>query len=274
MAEKLKTLVKRRPVMAFYLLAFTLTWLGWIPQAAHSHGLFPFDSPIFYFLGGIGPILSAYLVLRVLQGQDAWGEMFRPFSYWREGVFWYIAAFTVYPAVWLGALVLRGEAGVEIAKLGSLPGLLPVFALAFFSAIPEEVAWRGFALPRLQTRFSALTASLIAGVLWALWHLPLLFNQGSVMSTYPLVPYLLKVIAFSVVYTWLFNSTRGSLLFVTIFHAASNTVGPFTGTEQMALAVLLAAILVAACGAAHLSRRGARVSQGWSAYRLKPTENV
>jgi membrane protease YdiL (CAAX protease family) len=107
----------------------------------------------------------------------------------------------------------------------------------------------------LQARLTALTASLIVGGLWALWHLPLLFNTNSIMSSYPLLPYLLQVIALAVIYTVLFNSTAGSVLIVTLFHAASNTVGPFVGIEQTIVVSLVAVALVLLLGPANLARR-------------------
>ena len=92
-------------------------------------------------------------------------------------------------------------------------------------------AWRGFAQPRLQALYTALISSVIVGVLWALWQLPLLLNRDNVMSTLPILLWLLDVIARSIIHTWIFNSTRGSLRFVTLFHAESNTAGSFVSAE-------------------------------------------
>lgn len=259
MKAKFTDWVTRHPLYAFYILAFALTWAGWIPQTAYSHGLFPFDSPVFYLLGGVGPLLAAFFVLRILHGGEVYAELFRPLSFWKVGPFWYIVALLGYPAIWLIALAMRGELSAGIEQLSPPANLLPVFLISFLAAISEEVAWRGFSLPRLQSRYNALLASLIVGVLWAVWHLPLLLNKGSVMSTYPLMPYLLQVIAISVVYTWIFNSTGGSLLIVTLFHAASNTVGPFPGLEQTLVTILVAAGIVMVFGAAYLSRREGRI---------------
>lgn len=261
MAAHIKEQVRKQPVLAFYMLAFAITWLGWLPQAAHAHGLFPFDSPVFYVLGGVGPMLAAYIVLRVLHGENATEELFAPLLRWRVGIGWYAVALGGYAVVWLAALALRGELGTAVDLVTPSLALLATFAIRFVAAIPEEVAWRGFALPRLQARHGALAASLIVGVFWALWHLPLLLIKGDVMSTYPLAPYFLEVIAISVVYTWLYNSTRGSVLIVTIFHAASNVVGPFLGVEQTVAAVLVAAALVILWGPARLARHNAPTPQ-------------
>lgn len=140
--------------------------------------------------------------------------------------------------------------------MGPLPALVPVFLLYLLRVVPEDAAWGGFALPRLQARRDALISGLIVGMLWALWHLPLLLTEDNVMSAYPLIPYLLYVIGLSPLYTWLFNSTGGSVLVVTVFHAASNTFGSFDVAEAAVVLLLAAAVVF---GPAHLSRRGGRV---------------
>lgn len=261
MAASIATWVKKQPLFAFYILAFSITWLGWIPQAAYSRGLFPFDSPIFYVLGGVGPLLAVFITLKILRGKVDYGEVFRPLGQWRAGIVWYFVAVFGYPIMWLATVTLSGDLRAELAKLTTPLSLLPSFLIYFVAAIPEQVAWRGFALSRLQSRYSALTSSLIVGVLWGLWHLPLLFNTDNVMSTYPIGLFILDVTARSVMHAWIFNSTRGSLFFVTLFHAASNVVGTFVGIENLIVTFVVAALLVIVFGATHLSRQGERSIQ-------------
>lgn len=112
----------------------------------------------------------------------------------------------------------------------------------------REIGWRGFALGRLQTRFSPVPASLLLGIVWGAWHLPLFFSDGAVQEQIPIVLFVAQTTATSVVYTWVVNRTR-SVLHAVLFHAASNTaVGLFpllpsdTGSlRPMTLAVGLAA---------------------------------
>lgn len=256
MSARISAWMRKQPVVAVYVLAFVFTWLGWVPQALHSRGLFPFDSFIFYIFGGVGPLLAVFIVLAALRGRAEYGEPFRLYLRWQAGAAWWAAALLLWPAMWLATLALGGQLGAELANLAPPLSLLITFAVSFVAAIPEEVAWRGFILPRLQARWSALAASLIVGVFWALWHLPLLLNLNSPMSAYPLGLFFLDVLGRSVVYAWLFNNTRGSLLFVTLFHAMSNTVGTFLGWENIAISYLVAAVLVIVFGAKHLSRQG------------------
>ncbi|MFC6723724.1 CPBP family intramembrane glutamic endopeptidase, partial [Halobium palmae] len=105
----------------------------------------------------------------------------------------------------------------------------------------EEAGWRGYLLPRLQSRWGALTASLLPGVVWFLWHVPLLFLPGDTNGAMPLPLMAAFVVASSVMYTWLYNSTGGSVLAVTLLHGGfdvwnrfiashpSNTGDPISG---------------------------------------------
>jgi membrane protease YdiL (CAAX protease family) len=123
--------------------------------------------------------------------------------------------------------------------------LLALFLLiyAFTDGIGEELAWRGFALPRLLVRHSALIASLILGVIWALWHLPLLWTEAAAMYQQPLWLPMLDITAKSVLFSWVFVHTRGSVLLAILFHASTNLflVSPSqTATGDLSLPLLAA----------------------------------
>ncbi|HVH95210.1 MAG TPA: CPBP family intramembrane glutamic endopeptidase, partial [Nocardioidaceae bacterium] len=137
------------------------------------------------------------------------------------------------------------------------------------SATGEELGWRGFALPRLQARRSALTASLIVGAVWGTYHFPL-FLLGSPVRPFALfLPFALSCTIMSIFYTWMYNGTGGSLLIAVLLHAATNlpltiVMGPLE--EQVlpsywiyvALLAVAAAGLIARTGAATLSRSGVK----------------
>jgi hypothetical protein len=116
-------------------------------------------------------------------------------------------------------------------------GLAPVYSviptllfLIVFAGLGEEFGWRGFAMPRLQSRHNALTTSLIIGAFHAVWHLPLFFLKGEMYQTLALeigyVPaflgYAILVLALSVQLAWIFNNTRGSVLLAAVYHGAGN----------------------------------------------------
>ena len=109
------------------------------------------------------------------------------------------------------------------------------FYVLLLNALPEEYGWRGFALDRLQKKSSALSASLILGLIWALWHLPLFFIEGTTQAAIPMVQYMLQTVVLSIFYTWLYNNTGGSVLIAApglpcsltttprLFHASANS---------------------------------------------------
>jgi membrane protease YdiL (CAAX protease family) len=111
----------------------------------------------------------------------------------------------------------------------------------------EETGWRGFALPRLQQNRSARSATLILGVLWALWHLPQFFYSFD-LSLLGVVTFAISILCGALLLTWLYNSTGGSVLITTLWHGAFNTA---VAGAQGAMAplvnglVILTALLIA-----------------------------
>lgn len=254
-----------QPLLSFYLLAFGLAWLGWIPVALGSHGVAPFTAPewqLLLVLPAVAPAVAAGVVARVRYGSAQANALFAALARWRVAPIWYLVAIG-------GPVVIALTASVVTTWL-RLPHDLPVlqgerFALANAALISsllanpwEEVGWRGFALPHWQQRYHALAATLIVGVLWSLWHLPIFFWIGNPMASYPFFPWLAGTIAGAVIYTWLYNSTAGSLLPVTLFHVAFNTavvvIGGISITVLAMVQILGALAIVMAFGPAHLAR--------------------
>jgi membrane protease YdiL (CAAX protease family) len=127
----------------------------------------------------------------------------------------------------------------------------------------EEIGWRGYALPRLQAIQSALGASLILGLLWGLWHLPLYLTRGHPLSETFFGWYLLDIVADAILFTWVYNNTRGSLLLALLFHTSIAVTGLFLTPAEttpllgIALKWAVVAIVVATAGPAYLSRKTA-----------------
>lgn len=258
--------MKKHPVVWFYILAFGISWLGWVPVALGSRGIAPFDQPYFQFLlllPVIGPALAAVIVAQATQGRTGVQDLFRALVRWRVGLGWYIIAVLGPLALLIVGRFITGLLGLPptgpVAQGDPLPLAISALITSLFSNPWEEIGWRGFALPRLQKRHTALLATLIVGILWGLWHLPLFFWAGNPMAEYPFLPWFIGTVASAFIYTWLYNSTQGSLLPVTLFHIALNTFGVVvSGVSVAALAVLyvlVAIVLTATLGSEHLSRR-------------------
>jgi len=176
-----------------------------------------------------------------------------------------------------GASLLGGE-HLTFVGLGRAREFPEFSAVAFFAynlasfGYGEEVGWRGFALPRLQARHSALASALLLTLGWALWHAPLfLYRPGYAgMNVAGIAGWLFSLVTGSVLLTWLYNGSRGSLLLVAIFHAAIDVVftsessSPLVVNATGALITVWGVIVVVAAGPRYLSRQGkvARLYQG------------
>ena len=216
-------LFKRFPVIAFYVLAFAISWIGWLPQALYARGMFPFDNPLLSLLGAGGPTLAAVIVLMASGQRDKIGRLFGALFQFKASPIWYLFAFGFWFAVGGIALLFLG---MPVSALGSfawvsLPG---IFLMMVFSNVWEEIGWRGFALPRLQEKYGDLVIVVLMGLLWNLWHLPLLLNPDSPMADLPWYGEIVFSLALTVIYIWLYLHTKRSLFFVTVFHAMSNTI--------------------------------------------------
>ncbi len=178
-------LLARRPLTSFFLLAYALTWLGWSPWflSEAGVGLLPFDGgefDVFFNVAGLvlGPTLSAFVVTGAAEGRAGVRRLLRRIVLWRVGPRWYLFVLAGIPAiVLLSAVVMPGA--LASFEASAVPSVLFLYVVAgpffLFAGGPvfEEICWRGFALPRLQRRHGPLVGSLVLGVLWALWHLPL-----------------------------------------------------------------------------------------------------
>jgi membrane protease YdiL (CAAX protease family) len=261
MMSRLTSVVKRHPIITFFVSSYALSWLAWPVWAL---GFYPI-SPVFSF----GPFIAALVVLAITHGRSGVGGLLRRMVRWRVGLRWYAVALLLPAGLALVATVLNVLLGAQApssAELGGWTGLFLVFIVSLL--IPglggawEEPGWRGFALPRLQSGRSALFASLILGVLIAGWHLPMMFVGQVHYSD------IVLIMGAVVVFNWVFNNANGSVLIVMLMHAMNNTVSGnffspmFSGADSVRQSWLLAAVwcavaivVVILAGPAHLSRK-------------------
>jgi uncharacterized protein len=259
------TNLKRHSLVVFFILAFVFPWLVWGTTIAQSRGVLSFHipQPLAFW---IGLTLATYLAAVLTGGLPAIKDLLSRIVRWRVHPIWYAVALVltgVFSLVSIGIdLALGGthQVGVLLPLQNLLPSLL--FQIFFF-LLTEETAWRGFALPRLQARYSALTASLILGALWGVWHLPLVFIPGSFQSTVPFIGFVLSAVAMAIITTWLFNHSNGSVLIAAIFHGATDATIAYanvmTGGLRLfwifiAVQWVAALVIILVEGPAHLSR--------------------
>jgi uncharacterized protein len=256
--------MRKYPIAGFYILAFAISWIGMISMVLSSRNIAPFDSPYFQFLSifyAIGPALAAAIVTQMTHGRTGVGDFLKGLIRWRVGLVWYIVA-VFSPVVLLTVAqvitkLLDLTLTIAVPRIYLSPYVIFGFGVGFLANTCEEIGWRGFALPHLQKRYNALISTLIVGTLWGLWHLPLVFLAGS-MADNPFV-WFISIVADAFMYTWIYNSTKGSIFLVALLHGSLNIVGAFiTGVSPVAYALLncvVAIILIAVLGKVNLSRR-------------------
>lgn len=221
------TFVKRSPLAAYFVMAFAFTWtiLGLAVLAAQGIITLPLSATVLITIATLGPALAAILVVRAESGRDGMRALLAQAGRWRVKPIWYAVALIGPVLVMLAAFLLWRVLGGPSLSPPPLNAWLSVPILVVVLLIPalfEEIGWRGLALPRLQSRYGALAASLIIGVTWAVWHLPIWFIPEAGFNTLPFPAFAAFTMAISVLFTWLYNSSGGSVLLPALAHAAIN----------------------------------------------------
>jgi uncharacterized protein len=213
-------------VWTFFALTFAWSWTCWLLSVAISR-LSPWLATLLMFMGSFGPTLAAIVVVAQACGRArlrAW--LLRCL---RGGVGWGWWAFAlIFPLV-----VMTVAACLHVALGGTMPiapasGHLLMTAVNFFAIavlggpLGEEFGWRGYAQPMLQSRMGWRRASLLLGVVWGAWHLPLFFIAGTSQANIPLALFLLSVVAMSVLFAWLMQHTNGHVGVALLLHTAIN----------------------------------------------------
>lgn len=208
-----------RSMAVFFPLAFLLSWYPYILGKTH----------LVHTSGGINPLGPAVAALIVAGAFYRWHgikELLARYLPWRaRWSDYFIAVLLPVSLMVVAAMInlLLGAHPSAATRLQSWADLVPRFVFIFlFIGLGEETGWRGFALPELQKCFSPFVASLVVGVFWAAWHIPLM---GVEFKADVVPAFLLSVMAGSVVMAWLFNRGNGGLLPLPLMHATVNTVG-------------------------------------------------
>lgn len=277
----MKNLAKKHTLPFFFVLAVGLTWIFMITDALGSHGILPFRLPLpLMVVMGYMPTLAAVLVAGWTEGREGIRTLFRKLFTIRVGLRWYLFAIFGMVGVYAFSIglynLMHHDAGLSLfsERLPQAPSwqvalmVIPMF-IAIGIVNGEELAWRGFAMPRLQKKYNALTASIIMGLIWSLFHLPLFFTMtGSSQTGMPFWSFTLSTVSLSILFTWMLNNTRGSVFLAYLFHAAQNTwsqvfnIDHSHGGDYVPWILLaLAIIVVVTTGAENLSRDHARVTE-------------
>jgi membrane protease YdiL (CAAX protease family) len=253
----LKRLLRRHPISGYFVLAYAGTWTLLLPAVLSREGIgaLPFHMPfalfaILFILSGLaGPTLSAFIMTGVTEGRPGVRAFLRRYVLWRVGPQWFLAVLFGYAAMYLLVSVVALGPGSIHGLATKWPLLLASYLPAVFTfnlttAIGEEPGWRGYALPRLQKRYGPLPASLILGTLHAGWHLPVFLIPAVGLGTLSLpvlLTWLPGIWGTTVLWTWIVNNTKGSILVAVLLHSAFDAAGSFVFGSIVAISTLSSA---------------------------------
>ncbi len=262
--------IEARRLVVFFLIAFGFTWFFWMPDALSKMGVIPSSLLTdLGFLGAFGPLVSATIVTAVYEGRKGLVALFiKAFDYHFDKRWWFAVVLLLPFLVvvsFVVAVVLDGV--VPFSEVFSNPLIVfPAFFSVLFLSGPfeEEFGWRGYALPRLQAKYSAVLSSVVLGVIWGAWHIPqfLIPGNGMFYKT-PFLTFMLTIVAATILFTWVYNSTNGSLLAMLLMHTAFNLsmfTFPVLDTSYGYVFVLVAFVVAAVSvtilfGSAGLAKR-------------------
>lgn len=245
-------------LFVYLLIANGITWLGWLPGliigAQHGYIMPNFDTyaslfktgfantqhmflGIAFQLGVYGPLIGSLGATWLESGREGLIDLWQRITKWKVGGRWYLTAFIITLLIPGLPVVIFSLAGRFTPSAYTISYVLLVFVVQIFtSGLGEEPGWRGFLLPRLQAHFKGEKAVWMLGLIWAIWHYPLVIIQTLSMMRDVTVPQMVITILMSLagqtmaligiafIYTWLYNQTR-SIFLMMVFHALSNTLG-------------------------------------------------
>lgn len=286
-------LIKRHPVLAYYVLTFAISWGGLllviiaggssIPATVEEFKrLIPFAIPFML----LGPSVAGMVMTGLVDGRAGLRDVFARIVNWRVHVGWYAVALLTAPLVFTVVLFALSRTSPDF-----LPGILTTgdkatfvltgLAAALMVGFFEELGWMGFAVPRLRLRYSVLTTGLIAGVLWGAWHVlgndlwggPTGGGGAPYTAELPLPVFLTatgfallvgQLPAFRVLMVWVYDRT-GSLLVAMLMHASLDAATFILGPLAMSAVTsftysigVAAAMWIVVAGFALASRQAVR----------------
>ena len=240
----------------FFSLTFGWSLFFWFLTVTLG-GIDQFPGSILQYVGGAGPLVAALILIHGFENRtvqrDFWSRTFNPRRIpWR----WALVALSIHPIILFISiavdLAMGGKLQMQATKLTGLSSVISlVFFVFVFGPLPEEMGWRGVGYDRLQRQMNGLSASLILGVAWTAWHIPLFLIDGTFQNqlgfgSFRFWVFLASNIPLTIIITWVYNHTRRSTLSAVLVHFSGNIIGAIlTKTDRLAFLELLGLTLVA-----------------------------
>jgi membrane protease YdiL (CAAX protease family) len=245
-----------KQLITYFGLAYLISWIIWLPLFGHIFGLDLPTMPFQHAIGGLGPLIASFLTAWIYLRKEGLNSIlvrcFQP----KPLIYLAIAFFSpfILSLVALSINYFLNDTPIHLAGLvrsrefQELNFPIVFFYNLIFFGLGEEAGWRGFALPRLQQKYNALAASIIITVFWALWHLPLFFYRPgyTTMDMAGIAGWVFSLLTGSVLLTWLYNSSRGSILICAVFHSTVDIA--FTADIADKKVVGYMGFLITVCG--------------------------
>src|SRR5215207_1205411 len=219
-----------KQLITYFGLAYLISWIIWLPLYGGIFGLTNLLAlPFQHALGGFGPLISSFLTTWIFLKKEGLKNLLPKCVQIKPLMYLAVALLSPFILAFIALLMsyFIDKTPIDLSGLvrtKEFPqfNLLNFFIynLIFFG-FGEEVGWRGFALPRLQSKFNALGASMILTVFWALWHLPLFFYRPgyTAMGFGEIMGWGFSLLTGSILLTWLYNSSKASILICAVFHS-------------------------------------------------------
>jgi len=241
--------MKKHTLIWFIILAYGLSWIVEIPLALQSNGIIHKIIPYsFHYLTGYGPLIVSAVMTGLSGGAEGLKDLWQRLTKWQVEPVWWLVAVSplfIYLLVSTALWLIQGQKPdlIILGQVDHLPplglGAILLWILTF--GIGEETGWRGFALPRLQNGRKALSATILLWMFWALWHLPLFFYSYD-LSIIPGM--LIGLLGGAITFTWLYNSTGGSVLITAIWHGLFNYTTACISCKIGLIAAVISALVM------------------------------
>jgi hypothetical protein len=230
---KINSNTATRQLGQFFLCTFLFSWILWLPGLLITYNVVAPAQPwivisnILKWAGGTGPSVAAIILTKKQAGNTGIKELFGRVVKIKLG-YWYLPALLLLPATIILAHVLNGllfhAAFPESSLLTDFYWIPILFLIFWVMQFSEELGWRGYALDRLQQRWNAVFSSVLLGIIWAVWHIPMFYISGfgQYDNQLPYGQFFITIVLISVLITWLQNNTKGSLVPAFTIHAMIN----------------------------------------------------
>src|SRR6056297_2238990 len=212
-----------RSIVPFLIISFGLAWgiLGlyvFLPERMGAlFGQLTGNHPLF-FLAVYAPAIAAFIIVALTSGVTGLKRFLGRALLWRCTTAWYAFLIIGIPLLFIGGSALRGNLFTAPFPFSSVQALIVGLILAAIKGPMEEFGWRGLALPLLQRKLAPVSAGLVLGAIWGLWHFPAFLLSGTQQSEWSFAAFFAGCLAISVIATALFNRSGGSILLSALFH--------------------------------------------------------